>query len=329
MNNATLSAQAGPPSTITPSAGSFINAGLRIGDVIRVPSGLVAGDLNRNLRITGITDTVITVAETLTADAGPEAAWEIDRPKKLLMGTAPIYFTFEEEELDIGESEIFTDCEVGKLSLEMKPSSMVMVTFDERDRRCAQKRGAAEALDVKTVLLRHGQRQRRERTQFPEAVTRYLIENRAVDRFKHDDPVRIDRDPLLRVTAAIAQDRREPVSTEQHRASHLSAEIEPGLLPVGPAQEQRDGMVRDRHPPAVLSLAVKRGPKLRHILRDDLDAGMDGRDLHRGRLVDQEPGCGVRGAERRKIRIGGNAGARLAAAPEEARPDAHLLIPAD
>jgi hypothetical protein len=130
MNNATLSAQAGPPSTITATAGSFINAGLRIGDAIRVPSGLVAGDLNRNLRITALTDTVITVAETLTADAGPEAAWEIDRPKKLLMGTSPIYFTFEEEELDISESEIFTDCKIGKLSLEMKPSSMVMVTFD-------------------------------------------------------------------------------------------------------------------------------------------------------------------------------------------------------
>ena len=73
--------------TITASAGSFITAGLRIGDIIRLGSGFLAGNQSKNLRITSLTATVITVAETLTVEAGPIASWSLTRPKKLLMGT--------------------------------------------------------------------------------------------------------------------------------------------------------------------------------------------------------------------------------------------------
>lgn len=66
MNGASVSVSA---NAITASAGSWINAGLRVGDVITLGAGFVGTNQNRNLRIIGLTATVITVAETLTPEA--------------------------------------------------------------------------------------------------------------------------------------------------------------------------------------------------------------------------------------------------------------------
>lgn len=127
MSSATLSVAA---HSITASTGSFITSGLRIGDVIRATVGLVSGNLNRNLRITGLTATVITVAETMTVEAGPIATWTLIRPKKLLMGVTPASFTVEETDQDIDASEVFTGCRVGKTSFTMVPNDIAKVTFD-------------------------------------------------------------------------------------------------------------------------------------------------------------------------------------------------------
>lgn len=115
--------------TITASAGSFIDAGLRVGDVIRAATGLDAANLNRNLRIVGLTATVITVAETLTVEAGPIAAWSLTRSKKLIMGTTPRSFTVEEHEYDIDGSEVFKGVRIGSMQLRMQPNGMATLNF--------------------------------------------------------------------------------------------------------------------------------------------------------------------------------------------------------
>jgi hypothetical protein len=117
-------------STIVAAAGSWITAGLRVGDVIRLAGHATAANNNRNLRITGLTASTITVAETLTADAVADTAFTITRPKKLLMGTTARSFTIEEYEADIDGSEVFKGCRVGQMRLALQPNGMATITHD-------------------------------------------------------------------------------------------------------------------------------------------------------------------------------------------------------
>lgn len=127
MSSATLAVGA---NTITASGGSWITAGLRVGDVIKETEGLTTANKNRNLRITGLTATVITVAETLTVEAGPIAAYTVVRGKKLVMGTTPRSFTIEENDIDIDGSKLFTGCRVGQMQLALQPNGQTILTFN-------------------------------------------------------------------------------------------------------------------------------------------------------------------------------------------------------
>src|SRR5581483_8668337 len=51
---------------LTFGSGSPISLGFRVGDVIEMTGGAVAGNNSRNLRVTAISTTTLTVAETLT-----------------------------------------------------------------------------------------------------------------------------------------------------------------------------------------------------------------------------------------------------------------------
>ncbi|WP_439618309.1 phage tail tube protein [Shinella sp.] len=115
--------------TITASAGSWITAGLRVGDVIRATAGLDDENLDRNLRIIGLTGAVITLAEDLTVEAGPIATYSFVRPKKVTQGMTRRAFCFEEREIDIDGSEVFEWCRIGSMALEMQPNGMATVNF--------------------------------------------------------------------------------------------------------------------------------------------------------------------------------------------------------
>lgn len=116
-------------SEIVGNSGSWITVGLRVGDVIRLTGHATAGNNSRNLRITGLTATTITVAETLTLNAVADTAFTITRPKKVIQGTTKKAFTFEETETDIDGSEIFEWCKVSSMTLEMQPNGMATVNF--------------------------------------------------------------------------------------------------------------------------------------------------------------------------------------------------------
>jgi hypothetical protein len=116
---------------IVASAGSWITAGLRKGDVIR-PTGLPdAANNSRNLRIVELTALKITTAETLTVNATPDSAFTITRPKKLVNPAVPVrrLFTFEERENDIDASALFPDCRVSSLKVTLSPDGMVLLEF--------------------------------------------------------------------------------------------------------------------------------------------------------------------------------------------------------
>jgi hypothetical protein len=115
--------------TIVAAAGSWLTAGLRVGDVIRLSGHSTAGNNGRNLRVTGVTALTLTVAETLVADAVADTAFSIVRPKKLVMGTTPRSFTIEEREIDIDGSKLFTGNRIGQMQLQLQPNGMVIITF--------------------------------------------------------------------------------------------------------------------------------------------------------------------------------------------------------
>ena len=114
--------------TITASTGSFITAGLRVGDVVTFATGLNAADIGKNLRIVGLTATVITVDKTLTT-ATAASTWSATRARKLIQGVTDSSFTIEENETQIDASEIFTGCRLTSLQLGLQPNNLVQAQF--------------------------------------------------------------------------------------------------------------------------------------------------------------------------------------------------------
>jgi len=117
--------------TIVAAAGSWITAGIRRGDVIRLTNHATPANNDRNLTVVGVTALVITVAETLTANAAADATFTVTRPRKLIQPQVPVNrsFTFEEQLLDLDASEIFTGERIGSLQVQMGPDGMVTLTF--------------------------------------------------------------------------------------------------------------------------------------------------------------------------------------------------------
>lgn len=115
-------------STIVAAGGSWITQGLRVGDIIRATGLPDAANNGKNLRITGLTASTITVAETLVANASADTSFSITRPGRTIINPASLaktYFTVEEHELDIDGSELFTDCVWTSMKFGMQPNGLV------------------------------------------------------------------------------------------------------------------------------------------------------------------------------------------------------------
>ncbi|TPL40695.1 phage tail tube protein [Mesorhizobium sp. B2-4-6] len=116
--------------TIVLAAGSPITLGLKVNNIIRLTNHSSAGNNNRNLRITGLSSTTITVAETLTVNAVADTDCEITRPGRVLInpGAGNLvkrYFTVEEHEYDLDRSELSTDCSWSSFKLTMAPNGLI------------------------------------------------------------------------------------------------------------------------------------------------------------------------------------------------------------
>ncbi|RUU29764.1 phage tail tube protein [Mesorhizobium sp. M6A.T.Ce.TU.016.01.1.1] len=117
--------------TIVLTSGSPIALGLRVGDVIRISNQATSTTNNNvNLRITGLTATTITVAETLVVNAVADTTCEITRTGRVLVnpGSGNLvkrYFTVEEYEYDLDQSELFTDCVWGSYKITMAPNGLL------------------------------------------------------------------------------------------------------------------------------------------------------------------------------------------------------------
>ncbi len=119
--------------TIVSGGGSWVTAGVRVGEVWRLTGHITTANNGINLVVTGVTASTITVAGTpLTLNATPDTAFTLTRTgRKLILPASgalvPRYFTIEEYEVDIDSSELFTDCVWGMVKYSMTPNGIVMV----------------------------------------------------------------------------------------------------------------------------------------------------------------------------------------------------------
>jgi hypothetical protein len=115
---------------ITGNTGSWITVGLKVGDVIRATNLTDAGNNSRNIRLTGVTATVLTTAETLTPNATPDTSFTLTRPKKLIQYSAASlvkrYFTIDEYDVDIDQSTVLTDFVWGNVKFSMTTNGLLM-----------------------------------------------------------------------------------------------------------------------------------------------------------------------------------------------------------
>lgn len=116
------------------ASGNPITEGFRPHDVIRLTNHSSAANNDINLRVTAVSTTTISVAETLVINAVADTDCEITRPGRVLVNSAAggltrDYFTIEEYEYDQDSSEVFTDCRWSRFALSMQPDGMLNTEF--------------------------------------------------------------------------------------------------------------------------------------------------------------------------------------------------------
>jgi hypothetical protein len=114
---------------VTLGSGNPATLGLRVGDVIRFTGLATAGNNSKNIRISALTSTTFTTPDTLI-DETADTTCTITRPKKLTQFSAGSlvkrYFTVEEYDVDIDQSEVLTDFVWGSVRFSMQANGLFM-----------------------------------------------------------------------------------------------------------------------------------------------------------------------------------------------------------
>lgn len=140
LTNVTAASTGGATGTFTRAAGSFITDGFKQFDVVRW-TGFVGGSATNNnahnFLITNLTATVMTVlaldGTAVVADAAGDSVTATVTGKKSLVpltGHTDDYFTFEDWQPDISQSEQFQDCKFNQMALDLPASGNAKVSFD-------------------------------------------------------------------------------------------------------------------------------------------------------------------------------------------------------
>jgi len=117
--------------TIVLASGNPITLGFRVNDIIDLLTFTDTANNSTNLRITALSATTITVAETLTVEAvGDTSCSIVRRGRKVIMPAAGSlvnrYYTIEEYESDITVSRLFNDCFWKSIKFSMAPNGLIM-----------------------------------------------------------------------------------------------------------------------------------------------------------------------------------------------------------
>jgi hypothetical protein len=123
--------------TITRLADSFITDGFKVGDIVRATGFAGAANNNKNLRLTSVTATVLTYAAdawigTMATESGVDGVTISVPGKKLSVpttGHTNDYFTIEEWNSDIEQSERDIDCKVSSMAISIPANGNATINF--------------------------------------------------------------------------------------------------------------------------------------------------------------------------------------------------------
>jgi hypothetical protein len=137
ITGASITIAGSGPYTVTRAAGSYLTDGIKIGMVVRLTAGsFAAGNLNKNLLVTGVTALVLTVivlnGSTLTAE-GPIASATVSVPGKVTYvpetGHTDLYYTVEEWYPDASISERNLDVKFTQADLSLPGTGNATINF--------------------------------------------------------------------------------------------------------------------------------------------------------------------------------------------------------
>lgn len=139
-------AAVGDTYTITRSAGNFLTQGYKVGTVVRLTAvGLSAANVDNNLLITNVNDTVLTVTtingSNLVAE-GPISSVDIATVGKTTFvpatGHTDQSYTIEEWYSDIAQSEVFTGMKVNSVAVQLPATGLTTIDIGFAGKDMAQ-----------------------------------------------------------------------------------------------------------------------------------------------------------------------------------------------
>lgn len=130
ISSLTLTVAGTGPYTVARSAGDFLTGGIKIGDVVRLTgANLDAANVGKNLLVTGVIDTTLTVVvlngSTMTAESSKASSTVTVTGKKTWVPTSGhtnLYYTIEEWYSDITKSHVFPDMKAAKADIALPPT---------------------------------------------------------------------------------------------------------------------------------------------------------------------------------------------------------------
>ena len=135
----------GSTRTISRSGGSFVTDGFKVGDIVRATGFVAAGNNNKNFRLTSVSALSMVYAAdawigTVTTEAAGATVTVAVPGKKLSVpttGHTNDYFTIEEWNDDIAQSERDTDCKVSSMAISIPANGNATVNFGFLGRNAA------------------------------------------------------------------------------------------------------------------------------------------------------------------------------------------------
>lgn len=125
-------ATSGATSTLTfAGAGSLLTKGFKVGDIVRATGLTTAANNNKNLRITALTATVMTVFPAIAAQAQQATGWAVSvAGRKLTNGVVARSFTIEQAMPGAATFERFTGMRVNGATIGVQPNGIASVSWD-------------------------------------------------------------------------------------------------------------------------------------------------------------------------------------------------------
>lgn len=116
---------------ITQVGSTSLLGAVYVGDLIKLGSMSTAANNDIWVRVTNVTATVITLADSVLTVQAADSACTLTVARKLVQGSTPTerYFTIDEYYQDLDLSWRYTDCKFNRLEISAAPNEHVVCTF--------------------------------------------------------------------------------------------------------------------------------------------------------------------------------------------------------